>query len=198
MARDDASKRTKHQARTRKGLLEAALRLSADGRKPTLEEIAEEALVSRATAYRYFSSIDALLTEASLHMAFPDAEHVFDPGNDDPVHRLEQADAAVAEMIRGYEPSLRLMVSTAVRRPLETNELPARQNRRLPLIESALAPVRDEIDPKTFSRLAAALSLVIGTEAMLVFKDVLRLDDREAADVRRWMIRALVTAARDS
>ena len=39
------------------------------GRKPDLEEIAEEALVSRATAYRYFPSVEALLLEASLDVA---------------------------------------------------------------------------------------------------------------------------------
>jgi hypothetical protein len=37
---------------------------------------------------------------------------------------------------------------------------------------------------------------VIGTEAMLVLKDVLQLDEAEARRVRRWAIRALVDAAR--
>ena len=45
-------------------------------------------------------------------------------------------------------------------------------------------------------RLAKALALVIGTESMLAFKDVLRLPDDEADAVRRWMIRALFEAAR--
>jgi hypothetical protein len=31
---------------------------------------------------------------------------------------------------------------------------------------------------------------------MIVFRDVLRLDDAEAARVRRWAIRALISAAR--
>ena len=56
---------TNHRRRrTRKDLLEAAARLMEQGKKPTLEEIAEEALVSRATAYRYFPSVEALLNEA--------------------------------------------------------------------------------------------------------------------------------------
>ena len=36
----------------------------------------------------------------------------------------------------------------------------------------------------------------IGTEAMVVFKDVLQVDDAEARRVKRWAIRALVAAAR--
>ena len=50
---------------------------SKQGRKPSLEEIAEEALVSRATAYRYFPSVEALIVEASLDVAVPDADELF-------------------------------------------------------------------------------------------------------------------------
>ena len=70
-----------------------------------------------------------------------------------------------------------------------------RQNRRTPLIEQALAPVRDRLGPADFTRLAQALALVIGTELMLVFRDVLAIGDDEAAQVRAWMIRSLVSAA---
>ena len=81
------------------------------------------------------------------------------------------------------------------RAPLQP-DVPARQNRRTPLIDAALAPVADQFDPQALERLKQALALVIGTEALLTFKDVLRLDPDEARDVRRWTIRALVEAAR--
>ena len=42
----------------------------------------------------------------------------------------------------------------------------------------------------------AALALIIGTEVMAVFRDVLQLDDTNAQKVRRWAIRALVEAAK--
>ena len=37
---------------------------------------------------------------------------------------------------------------------------------------------------------------LIGTEAMVVCKDVLQLDDAETRKVKRWAIRALIEAAR--
>jgi hypothetical protein len=43
--------------------------------------------------------------------------------------------------------------------------------------------------------LSRALALVIGTEVMVVFKDVLQVSDTEARKVRLWAIRALVEAA---
>jgi hypothetical protein len=64
------------------------------------------------------------------------------------------------------------------------------------LIEAALEPARADFKPADYKLLAKSLALVIGTESMLVFKDVLRVDDAEARKVRRFMIRALVQAAR--
>lgn len=186
--------------RTRKDLLQAAARLTRAGRNPTLEEIADEAMVSRATAYRHFPDAAALLVEASLDIDTPQAEKIFAGGPpEDPAARLEHVDAAFEEMIRGNEVALRLMMQHAlgrsIRRGPETGA-PLRQNRRTPLIEAALEPARRQFRPSSLKMLKQALAMVIGTEAMLVLKDVLQLDDTEARRVRRWAIRALVDAAR--
>ena len=191
------AERQDQKSRTRKDLLRAASRLMGEGRSPTLEEVAEEALVSRATAYRYFPGLDALLTEAALDVAMPDAAAFFaDDPSAEPLERLLRADAAVAGMIRANEPALRAMLVHSLQQSLLPGggALPTRQNRRTPLIEAALAP--GQLAPWVHERLARALALVIGTEAMLAFKDVLALPDDEADAVRRWMIRALVEAAR--
>ncbi len=190
--------RPNQKSRTRKDLLRAAARLMQAGRSPTLEEVAAEAMVSRATAYRYFPGVEALLTEAALDVAMPDGETFFaDDGASEPLERLLRADAAVAEMIRANEPALRAMLIHSLQQGLGGGgSVPVRQNRRTPLIEAALAPARATLAPWVHDRLAKALALVIGTESMLAFKDVLRLPDDEAGAVRRWMIRALVEAAR--
>lgn len=186
--------------RTRKDLLQAAVRLLKQGRKPSLEEVAEEALVSRATAYRYFPSLEALLREAALDTAAPDPEHIFDGGSpDDPVWRLERAEAALHKMIVDNEVPLRMMLAHSLEqraRNSDGSQPPVRQNRRTPLIEAALAPARKQFRPGDLEVLTKALALIIGTEALVVFRDVLNLDDSEADRVKRWAIRALVAAAK--
>lgn len=191
--------RPNQRRRTRKDLLRAASRLMKQGRKPSLEEIAEEALVSRATAYRHFPSVDALLLEASLDVAIPEADDLFrDGSSDDPVARLERVDTALHDMILTNEAALRMMLVHSLQRDFRNQvdaELPTRQNRRTPLIEAALEPTRNQFKPATLKTLSKALALIIGTEAMVVLKDVLQLDDADARKVKRWAIRALVAAA---
>jgi AcrR family transcriptional regulator len=191
-----ASGRPNQKSRTRKDLLRAAARLMEAGRSPTIDDVAEEAMVSRATAYRYFPGIEALLVEAALDVAMPEAEILFaGEESGDPAERVLRADAAVAEVVRANEPALRAMLVHSLQQGLADGDaLPIRQNRRSPLIEAALAPA--DFAPAARERLARALALVIGTEAMLVFKDVLRIGDAEADGVRRWMIRTLARAAR--
>ena len=198
MPRGGGPGRSNQRKRTRQALLDAAARLMREGANPTLEEMAEAALVSRATAYRYFSGAEPLLVEASLDVAMPGASAFAGDTDPDPVARLTRADAAVAEMIEANEVALRRMLIHALQRSLGDEAaagLPARQNRRTPLIEAALKPVRDRLDPLEHARLCQALALVIGTEARIVFKDVLGLSDREAQAARHWAIRTLVAGA---
>lgn len=191
--------RPNQKQRTRKDLLQAASRLLRQGLTPSLEEVAQEALVSRATAYRYFPSLEALLVEAVLDVASPSAEALFGPGAPtDPAARLQQVDSAFHEMILANEPSMRIMLARSLERIARGDDgggLPVRQNRRLPLIEAALEPMKATAAPADLDRLAKALALIIGTESMIVLKDVLRVGDAEARDIKRWAIAALVRAA---
>jgi AcrR family transcriptional regulator len=195
----DTAGRPNQRLRTRKDLLDAAARLMRQGRKPTLEEVAEEAMVSRATAYRYFPSVEALVVEATLDVVAPDPMDVFKSATSaDAVTRVDRVDAAFEAMMSANETGLRMMLAQSLQRSLaeEGGKLPKRQNRRSPLIEAALAPSRKEFAPADLQMLSRALALIIGTEGMIVFKDVLQVSDAEARKVRRWAIRALVEAAK--
>jgi hypothetical protein len=90
---------------------------------------------------------------------------------------------------------MRAMLAQSLQPGRET-DAPRRQNRRSPLIAAALAPAQDQFRPADRARLEQALAVIISIEALVVFKDVLQLSDDEAAQVRRFAIRALVEAAR--
>jgi len=200
MSSVEAVGRPNQRQRTRKDLLQAAAKLMRQGHSPTLEEVATEAMISRATAYRYFAGVEPLLLEASLDVEVLEPAELFrNVASVDPAERLERVDAMLHNMMVANEAALRRMLIHSLQRRLPGGDIdgvPPRQNRRTPLIEAALEPARREFEPRALDLLRKALALVLGTEAMVVFKDVLRLDDTEARTVRRWAIRALVAAAR--
>lgn len=188
--------RANRRLRTRKDLLEAAARLTREGRTPTFEEIAEAALVSRATAYRYFPGLDALMLEAAVHVETPTPDGLFgDDPSVDALARVEKLDAALAALVAANEAPLRALLARTVQQP-GAAETPVRQNRRGPLIAAALAGSLPPLPPGERDTLSKALAVLMGIEARVAFKDVLQLDDGEADRVRRWMVRALVEAAR--
>jgi AcrR family transcriptional regulator len=202
MAEVGQAARANQRRRTRKDLLQAASRLMKQGRKPSIDEIAEEALVSRATAYRYFPGLEALLVEASLDVAVPGADDLFrgDTPND-PISRVQSVDKALHDVIVANEAPFRMMLIHSLERRLgreEKDELPVRQNRRTALIEAALEPARGAYTPAALETLTRALALIIGTEGMIVVRDVLQLDDEEARRVKRWAIASLVEAAKNA
>ncbi len=192
--------RQNQRHRTRKELLQAAARLMKQGHKPTLDEVAQAALVSRATAYRYFPRLESLLIEASLDLATPDAEALFaGEATTDPAARVERVDRMLHDLTLANETQLRMMLMYSLERSIDgarNRDGPVRQNRRTPLIEAALEPARGQFTPSGLDLLTKALAVLVGVDAMVVFKDVLQIEDSEARKVKRWAIRALVEGAK--
>lgn len=191
-------KLSNQELRTRKDLLQAAARLLKQGRKPTLDEVAREALVSRATAYRHFGNIDALLVEAPIDIATGDPAELFAKNTStDPEKRIDEAEASMHQVVYENEAQLRILLANAIGQE-RGGSAPRRQNRRTPLIKAALSPARARFHKGDYEKLCAALALIFGPEAMIVFRDVLNLDEAAARKVKSWAVRALVRAALQS
>ena len=75
------------------------------------------------------------------------------------------------------------------------NEARLVRGNRKGLLNAALNPLKNRLSPAEFDRLTQALSLVFGTEALVVLKDVSGLDGEEARRVAIWASLALVRAA---
>ncbi len=189
-------KQSNQELRTRKDLLLAGIRLLKKGRKPTMEEVAEEALVSRATAYRHFQTVDVLLAETAAESSVVSPEQLFaNNTSDDPEARIDEAEASLHKAVYENEAQLRVMLANSVMRALEDSSVPVRQNRRGPLIEAALAPARHRFGDAEYQKLCAALAMIFGPESMIVARDVIGIDDKYAREVKSWAVRALVRAA---
>ena len=188
----EATGRTTQKARTRAALIDAARRLLAAGRTPSVEDAAEAAAVSRATAYRYFPNRRALLVAAH-----PEVEATDLLGDDAPQDARERLDRTISELIRltvETEPQLRTMLRLSLE-PGPRHELLLRQGRAIKWIEQALAPLQARLDPAQLHRLVIAIRAACGIEALVWLTDVAGLSRQEASELMRWSALALLRTA---
>ena len=191
--------REKQRGRTRKALLEAAGRLAAKGKAPTITEVAEAADISRRTAYRYFPTQEQLLTEVGLEHTRPEIAAALEKAASKPDPEVA-FDIVVQAMQRAAfrnEALLGTMLQLSLDRRLgqESPGGPVRGGRRVEWIEAALAPLRRQLSKKKFARLVSALTLCVGIEAVVALRDIRALASKESIEVSRWTARALIRAA---
>jgi len=191
MARDNQKRRT------RKALVDAAGRLIAEGRRPSVAEVADAADISRRTAYRYFPSAEQLSVEATLEATRQNMELSIEAGRaDEPVaDRVDRLVDALSRMTLDNEALLRQMIRFTIDRDQIEQGVPTRPARRLEYVERALAPLQGELDADELDRLTHALTVVIGIESTIVLRDICGLDSADILRVQHWAARALLAAA---
>ncbi|MEU1671152.1 TetR/AcrR family transcriptional regulator [Streptomyces roseifaciens] len=204
MTSDDPVRRGGREAqrrRTRKAIVDAAVRLSAAGATPSIDEIAAAADVSRRTVYTYFPSLDHLLIDATAGALNepPVEEALNDPAlAGDPAGRV---DALIRTLLKYSPQSLplgRRLIRLTVDPPASGTEQPTaprRGPRRIEWLEQACEPLRSTLSPESYQRLISALTIVVGWEAQIALRDVRGLDPEAEEDAITWAARALVEAA---
>jgi AcrR family transcriptional regulator len=189
--------RTNQKRRTRTAVLDAAVKLVREGRTPSVTEAARAASVSRATAYRYFPTQEALLVEAAISGADPTMAGLMGPfsSSDDAEVRVAALVESLTAFMVEHDTALRMMLKVSIDRSLENDGEPVRAGRRAAFLEEALAPLKSKLSAGELRRLNAALGMVIGTEALLVLRDVYDFEAEEARALMRWAASALFSAA---
>jgi AcrR family transcriptional regulator len=196
------SPRTNQKARTRAALLQAATDLFREGGSPSMPEAADRALVSVATAYRYFSSAEDLWWEATLAGEF---QQTFDEtvertrtAGSEPQARLEAAVRGNGFAMIDDQAPFRRLAQIALeqwfrrREAPDDQQMPIRAGRRNELTREVLNPLAGTLPEQEFDRIAHALGLVLGTEAMISLIDAVGLDAPAAKDAlldaSRWLL----------
>ena len=188
--------------RTRAAIIQAATDLLREGTAPTVAEAAERALVSRATAYRYFPTQESLLLDVAQvePLLRPVEELIAGFSADDVEQRLADLIDTLMPILLSEEPLLRTTMRVYMDTWLENrrngHDTPVRARRRARFLDQALAPIRKQLGETDWKRLRSALTLTLGTEAVTSMKDVADLaDDDEIVATLRWAASALLRTA---
>lgn len=189
--------------------MEAAQSLLRDGIMPTVQQAAEAAKVSRATAYRYFPTQDSLVTEVmavtpSTDVADEKLANIDTEDSDERVLKvLDIFNPMCLEEEAPYRAALRLyhdlwLEAHARRSSGDEANTPLRGGRRMKWLADASAALREEMPEKTWQRMQYALALTVSIDSITIMHDVCRIeDDEEVLGVLRWTAEAILRAAHE-
>src|SRR5580700_2554024 len=109
--------RANQKMRTRRAIIDACRELVRTGAEVTMPEVARLALVSEATAYRYFPDLVSLLSE-TFEGLWPNPAEALAPVADsrDPVERIVFACEFLLRGVLGYQGAVRATISGTITR----------------------------------------------------------------------------------
>jgi AcrR family transcriptional regulator len=159
---------------------------------------AELAGVSRATAYRYFPSNDSVVLHATMSLA------------DDPLADTDWAPPAAtspgelgaraADLVRAtaawafdHQTELRTMLRLSLA-PERESQPPRGLTNRGRWISALLEGLPPDVPQAARDRLAAALTPLFGSDAVVWTTDIAQLPRDQAIELLAWMAQALIAA----
>jgi AcrR family transcriptional regulator len=184
--------RVNQKARTRAAIVQAVQDLARAGAEITMPAVAKAALVSEATAYRYFPDLVSLLREADAGV-WPDPAEALAPVADckDPVERVGYATEVLLNGVLARQNVVRAMIAASITRP---DIAATRPGHRFALIDHALAPLTGA-DPEVLAQLKRGLAVVMSAEALFVLTDLCGLAPPDAVASAVRTARTLTAAA---
>jgi len=168
--------RVNQKKRTRMAILQACRDIIRSGATVTMPDVARLALVSEATAYRYFPDLASLVNEA-FNGLWPSPAEALGPvaASGDPVERVAFACEFLLRGVLSSQTAVRAIIAATITRPELAS---ARPGIRFGLIDEALAPLNDTwgaADPARLAQLKGDLAAVVSAEALFTLMDLARL-----------------------
>ena len=188
--------RENQKQRTRTAIIDAAREIIRESTEVTMPAVAKAALVSEATAYRYFPDLVSLLREA-IDGTFPSPAEALAPveDSDDPVARIAFATERLLRHVQTYQGAVRAVISGSI---VRSDSAATRPGYRFGLIDYALAPLDATLgrrNPAALRQLKQDLAVVVSAEALFTLTDLCGLSPDDAVASAMHTARTITAAA---
>jgi AcrR family transcriptional regulator len=187
--------RIAQKLKTREALVGKANELLKKGSLVSIEHIARQAGISKATAYRYFTSLDALKREASLQLKAEKPEILFaDIRAGDLPGRLKRLIDYHYHLFLENEDEFRLFLGSVITESVSDRTVNQRGGRRIAMIREALEPLKGKCKKTEIDHMINALSLVFGIESIIILKDLNGLSNKAILQSWRWTVKRITNS----
>ncbi|MGI9531640.1 TetR/AcrR family transcriptional regulator [Lutimonas sp.] len=189
--------RVNQKNKTRTKILDAAKELMSGSKKLTLEEVAHQARIGRATIYRYFPNVELLITEASLDIHFLSSEELFEKVKHLPIpERIKYIQDYYNELAQKHEVIFRRYLSAALLESIATGNK-IRGARRLETMSLVLSSAKGLVSEKDLENLKNIGTILMGIESLIVAKDVCDLTNEQLNKTLNWAIDMILKGMAD-
>ena len=181
-------------------LVNTALELFEKGGMPSVSELAIEAGVSRATAYRYFptqSDLIAATVNASLGPIL-----TWRPQSEKTEERIKELLSFALPRMFEHEGALRAALQVSLQQwaqgrslNLDPKEKRLERGNRKDILAMVTAPMKGEFPAELIDKVIKAFSVIYGSEIFLVLKDIWKQNDSEVIELTQWMAKAIINQA---
>ena len=182
--------RKTQKLKTRDKILRSTQKLLEKNKDISLEDVAKEAGISRATIYRYYSSIDVLAAEAVLDLNTKSSEDLYDEvaGKDLKEAILSMQDY-YNQLTIDNESGFRKYMSVVLNNDHSDKMRGARRKKSLLMLLDNKA---QQMSAQDKENLANITTVLMGIEAFVVTKDVCGLNNVESKNLLNWGMEKLL------
>lgn len=182
------SGRVRQKINTRTKIINAARRLMKTSKDLSLEDVAKEADISRATIYRYFPSLEMLYSESEIRLHYKSSEKLVDESKGlIPSERIRHIQRYYNEFGIKNENAYRRHLSVVMLEALK-NKGKLRGARRVEVLKQALEPLREQMGQESWTNLINSSALLMGFDALVICKDVCGLDNQASQRLLEWTL----------
>lgn len=184
--------RVKQKLHTRSIILDAAQKLMKYDKEVTLEDVASEANVSRATVYRYFSNIDLLYRETSLDLQHKSPDELCSEVEEMSLpERIFYIQEYYSNVSQENEVLFRRYLSVVLGESVKSHQN-LRGSRRVHTLNKSLEPFKNEMDKETYKNLISISAILMGIDPLIASKDVCGLNNEESKRVLNWALEMIL------
>ena len=181
-------------------LVTTALDLFEKGAMPSVSELALEAGVSRATAYRYFPTQTDLITAVVNESLGPIL--TWRPQSVKTEERIYELLTYAFPRMFEHEGVLRAALQASLQQwaqgrstPLSIKDKRLERGNRKDILTMVTSPMKSEFPQEIIDKVIRAFSVIYGSEIFLVLKDIWKMEDSQVTELAQWMAKAIMNQA---